>query len=219
MSNAGNGIYSVLYNEDQAIAYAHERLLSTMVHIAKDMKIQVEFNPERVYAYRLLGYEDRAVADQDFRDDSVDGGEVGAGSRVTALYELALSSEDLSAAEPAASRGERSADDLQAEVGADELVRVKVRWKEPGARASDPALEVAAALAEDALQHQAEQLDPDARWAIGVARIAEVLRNSPFARRSELPRLRALLEPLAGQAGDRRELVSLLPQLERLTGR
>jgi Ca-activated chloride channel family protein len=65
VSNAGNGIYSVLYDQDQAIAYAHERLLSTMFHIAKDLKIQVEFNPERVYAYRLIGYEDRAVADNE----------------------------------------------------------------------------------------------------------------------------------------------------------
>src|SRR4029077_20233658 len=56
VSDAGNGIYSVLFDADQAIAYAHQRLLSTMIHIAKDMKIQVEFNPEYVYAYRLIGY-------------------------------------------------------------------------------------------------------------------------------------------------------------------
>jgi hypothetical protein len=95
VSNAGNGIYSVLYNPDQATAYAHQRLLSTMFHVAKDLKIQVEFNPERVYAYRLIGYEDRAVADDLFRDDAVDGGEVGAGHRATALYEVALESGDL----------------------------------------------------------------------------------------------------------------------------
>lgn len=80
VSDAGNGTYSVLYSEDQAIACAHEKLLSTMFHIAKDMKIQVEWNPERVYAYRLIGYEDRAVADDQFRNDKVDGGEVGARS-------------------------------------------------------------------------------------------------------------------------------------------
>jgi Ca-activated chloride channel homolog len=216
VSNAGNGIYSVIWNEDQAIQYTHERLLSTVIHIAKDMKIQVEFNPERVYAYRLIGYEDRAVADSDFREDSVDGGEVGAGHRVTALYELALSPDDLSSDEPAATRGERSADDLAPEVGESDLVRVKVRWKTPGASSSDAALEVAAELTDEGLESDAEQLDPDARWAIGVARVAEILRGSPFARRSELPRLRALLSPLADSDGDRRELVSLLPQVERL---
>jgi len=71
----------VLFNEDQAIQYASRRLLSSMIHIAKDMKIQVEFNPTYVHAYRLLGYENRLVADTDFRDDTVDGGEVGAGHR------------------------------------------------------------------------------------------------------------------------------------------
>jgi hypothetical protein len=70
-------------------------MLSTLVHVAKDMKIQVEFNPEFVAAYRLLGYENRAIADDDFRDDSVDAGEVGAGHRVTALYELVMAGESI----------------------------------------------------------------------------------------------------------------------------
>src|SRR6185295_11281666 len=88
VSNAGNGMYSVISSEDQAVLYANEHLLSTMIHIAKDMKIQVEFNADRVLAYRLLGYEDRAIADDQFRDDALDAGEIGAGHRVTALYEV-----------------------------------------------------------------------------------------------------------------------------------
>jgi hypothetical protein len=61
-----------------------------------------------------------------------------------------------------------------------------------------------------------EALDPDARWAMGVSRVAEILQRSPFASRSELPRVKQLLTPLAGDDPERRELISLLPQLERL---
>jgi Ca-activated chloride channel family protein len=216
VSDAGNGIYSVLYDQDQAIAYAHQRLLSSMIHIAKDLKIQVEFNPEYVYAYRLLGYEDRAVADTQFRNDRVDGGEVGAGHRVTALFELALTSHDLPAAARSPSRGESSATKLEQEVAPDDLVRVKVRWKRPGAATTEVAREVAASIAFDEVAADAEQLDADARWAMGVARLAEVLRNSPYANRTELPRLRNLLTPLAGDHADRQELLTLWPEVERL---
>jgi Ca-activated chloride channel family protein len=216
VSNAGNGSYSVLYNEDQAIAYAHERLLATMFHVAKDLKIQVEFNPSRVYAYRLIGYEDRAVADNQFRNDAVDGGEVGAGHRVTALYELALTPDDVPEGVQGASFGERVARTLEPEVGEDELVRVKVRWKKPGATSGDPADEVATGLGEGQIESDLEQVDADARWAIGVARLAEVLKASSFADRRELPIVRRLLAPLVGDDPDRRELVSLLPKVESL---
>ena len=85
ITNAGNGVYGVITDSDQAARYVHERLLQGMTYIAKDMKLQIEFNPNEVYAYRLLGYENRAIADELFRDDTVDAGEVGAGHRVTAL--------------------------------------------------------------------------------------------------------------------------------------
>jgi Ca-activated chloride channel homolog len=217
VSNAGNGIYSVLYNQDQAVLYAHERLISTAFHIAKDMKIQVEFNPEQVFAYRLIGYEDRKVADDQFRNDRVDGGEVGAGHRVTALYELALTRDDLPQ-QNLTSRGDAEAGDVIPEVGADELVRVKVRWKKPGASSSDPADEVSASLDGDAIEADAEALDMDARWAVGVARLAEILQRNPLADVREFPRVRALLESQAEVSADRRELVSMLPQLSRLLG-
>ena len=66
VSNAGNGMYALISSTDEADNYAQNRLLSTLVHVAKDMKIQVEFNPAQVAAYRLLGYEDRAIADMSF---------------------------------------------------------------------------------------------------------------------------------------------------------
>jgi Ca-activated chloride channel family protein len=216
VSDAGNGIYSVLYDADQTTAYAQQRLLSSMLHIAKDMKIQVEFNPEHVYAYRLLGYEDRAVADTQFRNDRVDGGEVGAGHRVTALFELALSRDDLPDAARSLSRGESSATKLESELQPEDLARVKVRWKQPGASTNDAANELDNSLALDDIASAADELDADAQWAMGVARLAEVLRNSPYANRNELPGLRNLLTPLAADHADRRELLALWPQVERL---
>lgn len=215
VSDAGNGIYSVLYDADQAIAYAHQRLLSTMIHIAKDMKIQVEFNPEYVYAYRLIGYEDRVVADTQFRNDRVDGGEVGAGHRVTALFELALKQEDVpDGVTP--SRGESSATRVDAEIADDELARVKIRWKKPGASSSDPASEVTEAFRPDEIGASLDELDGDAQWAVAVAYLAAVLRNDRRAHAAELPRLLSLIEPLAGEHTDRRELLSLWGRAEDL---
>src|SRR5690606_33279949 len=97
ISNAGNGIYGYIGSASDAEKYVQERMLQTLVHIAKDMKLQVEFNPEHVYAYRLLGYENRDIADDDFRDDVVDAGEIGNGHRVTAIYELVFQESDMPA--------------------------------------------------------------------------------------------------------------------------
>ena len=170
VSNAGNGMYSIVFSEDQAIDYANKRLLATLVHVAKDMKIQVEFNPAAVSAYRLIGYEDRAIADSAFRDDKVDGGEVGAEHRVTALYELVLAGAQLPqlANAPALSVGEAS--ELVREIDPSELVRVKVRSKPVSATDATPASEVVQSLKPADVTPMA---DPDLAWAAAVASFAE----------------------------------------------
>jgi Ca-activated chloride channel family protein len=216
VSNAGNGIYSVIYSEDQALQYAHRRMLSSMIHIAQDMKIQVEFNPELVHAYRLLGYENRAVADDDFRNDSVDGGEVGAGHRVTALYELALTQADLPTGEgiPAVSEGEKSS--LTPEIGAGELVRVKVRYEAPGSGDNGAAEEVVSSLAPGALIADVSKADADTRWAVGVATFAEVLRNSPYVPAERVSELRSLFADQAQADGERVEWLTLFDAAVKL---
>ena len=90
LANDGNGTYHYVDSLTQARRIFVENLTGTLQVIAKDAKIQVDFNPEVVSRYRLLGYENRRVADEDFRNDSVDAGEVGADHSVTALYELKL---------------------------------------------------------------------------------------------------------------------------------
>ncbi len=90
LADNGNGSYAYIDSFSEARRLFTEELVGTLETIATDAKIQVEFNPERVDRYRLLGYENRDVADEDFRNDEVDAGEVGAGHTVTALYEVRL---------------------------------------------------------------------------------------------------------------------------------
>jgi Ca-activated chloride channel family protein len=218
VSDAGNGIYSVLYDEDQAVAYAHQRLLASMLHVAKDVKIQLELNPDYVYAYRLLGYTDRLLADHQFRDDAVDAGEIGSGHQVTALFELALSPDALPAEAPSSVGDAADAPSLRT-LSVGELARVSVRYKRPGAAATDPAAEVASTLRVEDVAAQASDLDDDAVWALGVATVGQALQYSPYVGAGELATVTALLGARAGTARDRRELVALLPELTRLLGR
>ncbi|WP_090116472.1 von Willebrand factor type A domain-containing protein [Cohnella sp. OV330] len=90
LADKGNGAYAYIGDIDEAKKVFQEQLTGTLQTIAKDAKIQVDFDPAQVKGYRLLGYENRAVADEDFRNNKVDGGEIGAGHSVTALYELQL---------------------------------------------------------------------------------------------------------------------------------
>jgi Ca-activated chloride channel family protein len=219
VSNAGNGMYSVISSEDQAIAYANDRMLSTMIHIAHDMKIQVEFNAKEVLAYRLLGYEDRAIADQDFRNDAVDAGEIGAGHRVTALYEVVPADGAVPNPEGAPALIDGSAYDGPVEVAAKDLVLVKVRYKQPGASESDPAKEVATSLPVSAAAATYADLDADFRWAVAIATFAEILKESPYAKPAELGTIDTIVrsdpEATSGPRGEFANLFALArPMIE-----
>jgi Ca-activated chloride channel homolog len=186
VSNAGNGTYSVIYGESQARDYVETRLLSNLQYIAKDMKIQVEFNPAKVYAYRLLGYEDRAIADQDFRNDVVDAGEVGAGHRVTALYQLVLAGGELPTASVEVAPQDGAAYSGPTEVPAEDYALVKVRYKQPDATEQDPASEVNRTLASADIAQAWGQLDADFQWAYAVGAFSEILKHSPYATPNQL---------------------------------
>lgn len=216
VSNAGDGIYSVIATEEQADRYAKERLLGTLVHVAKDMKIQVELNPSLVRAYRLLGYEDRAIADVDFRNDTVDAGEVGAGHRVTALYELVLDGDALpvGAGQGVRAQGEQSHGPR--EVSATDLALVKVRYKAPNAGPEDAASEVAAAFAPEAIAADPTLADADLRWAAAIAAFAEILKHSAFAERDALDAIGATLAAQAERDADRAAAVQRFQQARAL---
>ncbi|MBN1605790.1 MAG: von Willebrand factor type A domain-containing protein [Polyangiaceae bacterium] len=219
VSNAGNGIYGVIADEDHATTYVHERMLSTLVHIAKDVKLQVEFNPDEVYAYRLLGYVNRAIADTDFRNDAVDAGEIGAGHRVTALYELVLVGHDIPTATGAPTVDDGDAYGGEAEVDPDDIVLVKVRYKDVDAEASDPAYEVAENLAPSDVADSYADLDTDFQWAIAVASFAEIVGHSPYADIDNLGVIQSIVgRPVYEDDADRVEFATLadkaIPLLE-----
>jgi Ca-activated chloride channel homolog len=214
VSNAGNGSFSVVTSALQADRYVAERLLASIVLVAKDVKLQIEFNAKRVRAYRLLGYENRAIADHDFRDDTIDAGEIGAGHRVTVLYELVLASDPLpEGVAPVAQQG--GIESAPREVAAADLALVKVRYKAPGASEDDPATEVSAAFAPDAIASEPSLADADLRWAAAVAGFAELLKRSTFAEQDTLEALGATFE--AQRARDR-DRAAFADQFEKARG-
>mgnify|MGYP000246457895 CR=1 FL=1 len=94
LADNGNGNYAYIDGLQEARKVLAEELSATLLTIAKDVKIQIEFNPARVSEYRLIGYENRMLNEEDFANDKVDAGEIGAGHRVTALYEISLAGSD-----------------------------------------------------------------------------------------------------------------------------
>jgi len=211
VSNAGDGVYAFIGDADSAVAYAHHRMLGSLYFIAKDLKIQVAFNPAQVYAYRLLGYENNAIADVEFTNDAVDAGEIGAGHAVTALYELVLAGDPLPEAD-----GAPSAEDGPAYVGDDlpafapeDVVEVRVRYKLPGATAADPAIPVSFLLADHRLLAEADLASDDLLWGAAVAAFAELLKGSPYADLDNLGLIAPIVAAQAEDDADRGEFAVL----------
>jgi Ca-activated chloride channel family protein len=213
VADAGNGIYSVIIDGDHAQQYVRNKLLATIVHVAKDMKIQVEFNPDLVYAYRLLGYEDRDIADANFRNDIIDAGEVGAGHRVTALYELVLTGGTIPSRTGAPTPEDGPPSTLAREIATTDLALVKVRYKAVDATDLTPALEVSTTLPADAPQAWLDVADQDLRWATAVAALAEILKGSPYADKTFLPAIRSICAAQATRDADRQEFDTLLEKI------
>jgi Ca-activated chloride channel family protein len=162
LGDKGDGHYAYVDTLSEARRIFVENLTGTLQVIAKDVKIQVDFNPQRVRSYRLLGYENRDVADKDFRDDRVDGGEVGAGHTVTALYELKLHED--------ASKGL--------------LATVYVRYKDVDRNNS--VREFSKEITTGDFRDSFPAASPALRLAASSAEFAEILRRSYWAREGDL---------------------------------
>jgi Ca-activated chloride channel homolog len=137
LADRGNGNYAYIDTEAEARKVLVEQLSGTLVTIAKDVKIQVDFNPARASGYRLLGYENRLLRPQDFKDDSKDAGEIGAGHTVTAFYEIVPTDQSLPGADVDPSKYQASAK-LSDAAGGPELLTVRLRYKEPDGQTSKP---------------------------------------------------------------------------------
>jgi Ca-activated chloride channel family protein len=134
LAQAGNGNAAYIDSLLEARRALAEQLGSTMFPIANDVKVQVEFNPAQVSSWRLIGYETRALRREDFNDDRVDAGDVGAGHTITALYEITPVGAESSRVD--ALRYQREAPRAERPVRADELAFVKLRYKLPGGESS-----------------------------------------------------------------------------------
>ena len=190
-ANQGNGNHYYVDSLLAARRIFQEQLGGTLEVIAQDVKLQVEFDPEQVSRYRLVGYENRDIADRDFRNDRVDAGEIGSGHTVTALYELEL--------KPGAGEG---------------LATVRMRAKRPR---GESATERAYRFPARALASTFKEASADLRFATAVMGAAELLRRSPHADRWSFDLVRdiARASTPAGNA-EREEFLSLLEEVEPL---
>ena len=178
LADHGNGNYSYIDSISEARKVLIEEMGSTLFTVAKDVKLQVEFNPALVKGYRLIGYEDRTMAAEDFANDAKDGGEIGAGHQVTALYEVALIDSKQEVPEVASRYGEDGTVATGSLNG--EYLTVNVRYKEPDGDTS----KLLVFPVTDETYH--EQMSENLSWAAGVAQAGMLLKKSEFAGTSEL---------------------------------
>ncbi|HEU4325531.1 MAG TPA: von Willebrand factor type A domain-containing protein [Roseiflexaceae bacterium] len=172
LADDGNGNYAYVDTLKEAQRIFVQNLTSTLQVIAKDVKIQVDFNPTVVAQYRLLGYENRAVADSDFRNDKVDAGEVGAGHSVTALYEVLLTGQ-----------------------GSGTALTVQLRYADP----TNAVREIAQPFDSSALAGDFATTTPRFQQAVAVAAFAEKLRGSAYAQNRTLDDVLAIAQRIAPQ--------------------
>jgi len=221
LADNGNGMYAYIDGVREARKVLVEQLTGSTIAIAKDVKIQVEFNPAVVSSYRLIGYENRALADEDFRDDTKDAGEIGAGHGVTALYEVALEGVGAASgpgrgAEPLKYRRREpkppAADSAPSDEAASrELLTVKLRYKEPDGATSR--------LVEQPLANGGgafEAASADLRFASAVAAFGMLLRGGEHVGDATLPMVARIAAAALGAdaGGYRAEFLDLVRRAE-----
>ena len=183
LANDGDGTYHYVDSLTEARRVFVDNLVGTLQNIAKDTKVQVDFDPEVVRSYRLLGYENRDVRDEDFRDDTVDAGEVGAGHSVTALYEVKLHEETDGT-----------------------LAIVQVRYEDPD---SGEVTEIKQALESSDLASEFEEASPSFQLSAVVAEYAEILRESYWAREGSLETVAAEAQRVLRQMPEETDVAEL----------
>ena len=209
LADHGNGSYAYIDSLLEARRVLVEQMGATLLTVARDVKLQVEFNPAQVKGYRLIGYENRRLRDEEFNDDTRDAGDLGAGHSVTALYEIipAGSDEPVPGVDPL--RYQQIAP--RPEAGADEVLTVKVRYKRPDESESR-------LLARTLTKPSAGDDGPsDAfRFASAVAEFGLLLRDSPYKGDASYERAYERAREALGddEDGRRSELLSLIRTAE-----
>ncbi len=215
LADRGNGNHAYIDTLNEAKKVLVTDLRGTLFTIAKDVKIQVEFNPAKVQAYRLIGYENRALKDQDFNDDRKDAGEIGAGHSVTALYEIIPPGITPNVKLP-------SIDGLKYQTptatttpsNPNELMQVKLRYKQPTGDTS--------ALMSQTILDQSVPIDRatmDTQFASSVAMFGLLLRDSEFKGSASIPSILTLATRSKGadKEGYRQEFIQLVERYHQIT--
>ncbi len=208
LADKGNGNYGYIDSELEARKVLVNEAGGTMVTVAKDVKIQVEFNPALVAAYRLIGYENRVLAHQDFADDSKDAGEIGAGHTVTALYEVVPAGVEIDVPGVDPLRYQQPSE-LSTTPASGELMFVKLRYKLPD---GDTSTLMTLPVTDNGLTLDAAS--EDFHFAASVAAFGLLLRDSEYRGTSSWDLVNELAthgraEDLRGYRTQFIELVSL----------
>ena len=209
LSNHGDGVAYAIDTLREARRVVVQELTGTLFTVAKDAKIQVEFNPAKVAAYRLIGYDNRRLADQDFNDDTKDAGDLGAGHTVTALYEVVPVGVSVPGAPGAVDdlkyqRNEEPAEPSAAElIDSPELLTAKLRWKPVGQ--------------DESVRREQSVVDPGTvagseghRFAAAVAALGLKLSNDPHTKDMTFMQLRSMAVQAAGDDAQRQGLLELV---------
>jgi Ca-activated chloride channel family protein len=240
ITNEGNGIYGMVDSELEARRVMGKQLNGNLMTVAKDVKIQVEFNPRKVQSYRLLGYENRRLAAADFNNDRKDAGEIGAGHCVTALYEVVPagqegsvpgSVDELRYAGGPGGKGQVKSDELQGtdasvqkkdgEVSsaiAKEWCLLKVRSKRPEGSESTKQEFVLEDTGEGEVAVSQEE-SRDLNWALSVAEFGLLMRRSGLAPEMDWDRMLVRAYEASGEDPLRRECVNIMRRAKSLVGR
>jgi Ca-activated chloride channel family protein len=215
ISGRGNGNYAFIDSKNEARKVLVDQTSGTLVTIAKDVKLQIKFNPTHVSSYRLIGYENRMLAKEDFKNDKIDAGEIGAGHAVTALYEIVPAGVETDASAP-------KVDDLKylrlektEAADSDEMMTLLLRYKQPD---SDTGTDVEFPVTDEGGDF--DQADHDLRFAAAVAGFGMQLRRSEYAGSWSLRDVLKVAEDAKGEDeyGLRAEFVELVSKASELMG-
>ena len=214
LADQGNGNYAYIDTLGEARKVLVEEIHSTLVTIAQDVKIQIEFNPLEVEAYRLVGYENRLLAAEDFNDDTKDAGEIGAGHTVTALYEIVPAGQEAPVGSVDALRYQQQTETTeQARTG--EMLTLKLRYQEPQGSPS----RLLETVVRDSGREYARASE-DFKFAAAVAAFGMLLRESPHQGNNTLEAILELAEEGRGTDahGYRSEFLELVRKARGLIG-
>ncbi len=218
LSNAGNGNYFYIDNIQEAKKVFVTQMRATMFTIAKDVKIQIEFNPAKVAAYRLIGYENRMLNKEDFNDDKKDAGELGAGHTVTALYEVipvGVKSEFLPSVDDLRYQKEdKIKESYTAAASSDELLNLKLRYKKPN---EDTSNLIVNPLKDENIK--LEKTSDNFRFSAAVAEFGMLLRNSEYKSNASYNQVIALVKDSKGKdsEGYRAEFLKLVESCQLMS--